>query len=65
MAVAMVRKMRQPWLFIYYAVAFGALMYLFRRDGVAAAIFAGVLFATLMSIWREVRRRRSRARDDA
>jgi hypothetical protein len=52
-----VRKMRQPWLFVYYAVGFGGLTYLFQRLGLFWAIWEGLAFAVLASLWREVRGR--------
>lgn len=61
---APLRNLRQPWLFIYYAVAFGALSYLISHTSVGLAIFAGLLFAALMSIWGERRRRRLAKQND-
>jgi hypothetical protein len=49
--------MRQPWLFVYYAVAFGGLMYLLQRGSVSTAVIQGVAFALLMSVWHELGRR--------
>jgi hypothetical protein len=45
---APLRNLRQPWLFVYYAVGFGALSYLVSHTSVGRAIFAGLLFAVLM-----------------
>ncbi len=58
-----VRKMRQPWLFVYYAVAFGGLTYLIRSTSLPAAVAEGLGFALLMSIWREIRLRRARTHE--
>jgi hypothetical protein len=51
------KNMRQPWLFVYCAVAFGGLMYFFQSESVSTAVIQGVAFAVLMSGWRELRRR--------
>jgi hypothetical protein len=58
------RKLRQPWLFIYYAVGFGGLMYLIERRSVVGAVVLGLVFATVMSILHEIRLRRTRAKSE-
>jgi hypothetical protein len=60
-----VRKMRQPWLFVYYAVAFGGLTYLLQNRGVFWSVWGGLTFAVLMSLWRELRKRRTGSRNSA
>jgi hypothetical protein len=61
---APLRNLRQPWLFIYYAVGFGAVSYLVSHTSIGPAIFAGLLFAVLMSIWGERRRRLAKQNDE-
>jgi hypothetical protein len=67
---APLRNLGQPWLFVYYTVAFGGLIclirrdgYLIRRDGVGISLAQGLLFAGIMSFVDE--RRRSRAANRA
>ena len=49
-------------LWLYYAVAFGALSYLFATGrSVSAAVFGGVAFATLMTLFTLWQRRRRAA----
>ena len=55
---APLRNLRQPWLFIYFALGFAALNLLISRSSIPFAVASGLLFATLMSIWTERRRRR-------
>jgi hypothetical protein len=57
------RNLGQPWLFVYYTVAFGGLIYLIRRDSVGISLAQGLLFAGIMSFVDE--RRRSRAANRA
>ena len=58
------RKIRQPWLFIYYAVGFGVLSYVVSGDSVGLAVVGGLMFATLMSVWGEIRKRWHRSDPD-
>ena len=52
-------RLRQPWVFVYYAVGFGVLTYVIQDITVRTAVVGGIGFALLMSIWRELRLRRA------
>ena len=54
------KNLQQPWIFVYYAVGFGGLTYLVQGKSVGTAVFGGLLFALLMSLWRGGRQRRLR-----
>ena len=49
---------RQPWSFMYFAVFFGGLRYLFGSS-LTGAVLGGLLFASLMSAWLAWRNRRN------
>lgn len=56
------RNLQQPWLFVYYAVAFGGLTYLIQGGSPGGAVVGGLVFAIAMSLWHERRQRSSRKR---
>ncbi len=60
---APLRNLQQPWVFVYYAVGFGGLTYLVQGESVGMAVFGGLLFALLMSLWRGGRQRRLHKRN--
>jgi hypothetical protein len=60
-AMGFMRNLKQPWLFIYYAMAFGLVSYFIDRD-VAWAVVAGLIFASAMSAFMALRKRRTDSR---
>jgi hypothetical protein len=51
---------KQPWAFIYFAVAFGGLQYAISGVSVTGAVIGGLFFALAMSLWLALRERRKR-----
>jgi len=45
------RNLKQPWLFLYLAVGFGLLNFFFSHESLPLAIFGGLLFACLMTVF--------------